>query len=82
MTQSTTLHCRCGEVRGLVTNTSPSTVNRVICYCSDCQAFLHQLGVVQLTSLSRRTRVDFPGPPLDVNAASGNDAIPIELRGR
>jgi len=27
----------------LVTNVSPNTVNRVICDCDDCQAFLHQL---------------------------------------
>src|SRR5258708_5760377 len=37
------LRCRCGEVRGVVANTSPRTVNRVICYCDDCQAFAHHL---------------------------------------
>lgn len=38
------LHCRCDEVRGRVANVSPNTVNRVVCYCDDCQAFLHHLG--------------------------------------
>jgi hypothetical protein len=42
------LHCRCGEVRGLVTNASARTVNRVVCYCDDCQAFAHQLGRADL----------------------------------
>jgi hypothetical protein len=42
------LRCRCGEVRGIVTDLSPRTVNRVICYCDDCQAFLHQLGRADL----------------------------------
>lgn len=37
------LRCRCGEVRGSVTKPSPRTVNRVVCYCDDCQAFAHQL---------------------------------------
>ena len=38
------LSCRCGEVEGVVTDASPHNVNRVVCYCDDCQAFLHQLG--------------------------------------
>jgi hypothetical protein len=38
------LRCRCGEVRAVVRDPSPKTVNRVICYCEDCQAFAHQLG--------------------------------------
>jgi len=35
--------CRCGAVQGRVTNATPGTVNRVVCYCADCQAFLHHL---------------------------------------
>ena|SRR5579859_1026169 len=42
------LRCRCGEVRGIVTGASPRTVNRVICYCDDCQAYAHQLGRADL----------------------------------
>jgi hypothetical protein len=32
----------------LVVNASPNTVNRAICYCDDCQAFLHHLGRADL----------------------------------
>jgi hypothetical protein len=42
------VRCRCGEVRGIVTGVSPRAVNRVICYCDDCQAFAHQLGRADL----------------------------------
>jgi hypothetical protein len=42
------LRCRCGEVRGSITNPSPRTANRVVCYCDDCQAFAHQLGRADL----------------------------------
>jgi hypothetical protein len=42
------LRCRCGEVRALVSNPSPRTVNRVICYCDDCQGFAHQIGRADL----------------------------------
>jgi hypothetical protein len=37
------VRCRCGEVRGVVSDPSSRTVNRVICYCDDCQAYAHQL---------------------------------------
>ncbi|WP_300210019.1 DUF6151 family protein [Bradyrhizobium sp.] len=40
--------CRCGEVRGIVTDASPRTANRVVCYCADCQAFAHRLGRADL----------------------------------
>jgi hypothetical protein len=43
-----TLGCRCGQVRGLLRGASPRTVNRVVCYCDDCQAFLHHLGRADL----------------------------------
>ncbi len=42
------LVCRCGEVRARVTNASPRTVNRIVCYCDDCQAFAHQIGRADL----------------------------------
>lgn len=36
------LQCRCGTVKGYVTD--PQRVNRAVCYCRDCQAFAHFLG--------------------------------------
>src|SRR5262249_30044126 len=48
MSRNATLSCSCGEVRGFVTGVSPNTVNRVVCYCDDCQAFLHHLGRPEL----------------------------------
>ena len=48
MSRPAELRCRCGEVRGSVTNPSPRAVNRVICYCDDCQAFAHHLGRADL----------------------------------
>ena len=42
------LRCRCGEVTGRVSGASPSKLNRVVCYCSDCQAFAHYLGRADL----------------------------------
>jgi len=38
------LSCRCGDVKGVAENVSPSSGNRVVCCCSDCQAFALHLG--------------------------------------
>jgi hypothetical protein len=43
MSQDVELGCRCGEIHGWVRGVSPKTVTRAICYCNDCQAFLHHL---------------------------------------
>jgi hypothetical protein len=48
MSQTVELRCRCGQVEGTVSNASPRTGTRVICYCDDCQAFLHYLGRSEL----------------------------------
>jgi len=48
MSTQAELRCRCGEVVGVVSNASSQTVNRVVCYCDDCQAFAQQLGRADL----------------------------------
>jgi len=37
------LKCSCGAVRGVATNITPATGNRVVCCCEDCQKFAHYL---------------------------------------
>lgn len=44
MSQTADLRCRCGEVEGRLENAARETVNRVVCYCDDCQAYAHYLG--------------------------------------
>ena len=51
------LRCRCGEVVGRVENASPQKVNRVVCYCDDCQAFAHQLGRADLLNAQGGTDI-------------------------
>lgn len=51
------MRCSCGEVVGLVTNASPQKVNRVVCYCDDCQAFAHQLGRADLLNAKGGTDI-------------------------
>lgn len=43
MSRDVAVRCRCGQVRGRLRDVSPVKVNRVVCYCGDCQAFAHWL---------------------------------------
>ena len=48
MSREAEFQCRCGEVLGRVAKVSPTAVNRMVCYCDDCQAFVHYLGHADL----------------------------------
>ncbi len=43
------LSCECGAVRGVVHGVTPASGNRVVCCCSDCQAFVNHLGKGEVT---------------------------------
>ena len=48
MTEDVELGCRCGQIHGWARGASPTAVHRSVCYCDDCQAFLHYLGRADL----------------------------------
>jgi hypothetical protein len=48
MSRDLVVHCRCGQVEGRVTGAAKATVNRIVCYCDDCQAYAHHLGRADL----------------------------------
>ena len=48
MSEQVVVRCRCGTVEGHLTDVSPDSVNRVTCYCADCQAFARFLGRTDL----------------------------------
>ncbi|HZJ62259.1 MAG TPA: DUF6151 family protein [Kofleriaceae bacterium] len=48
MNPTVDVRCRCGAVEGRIENAGRDTVNRVVCYCDDCQAFAHHLGRADL----------------------------------
>jgi len=68
------LRCRCGEVRAVVRDPSPKTVNRVICYCDDCQAFAHQLGRSDLLDANGGTDI-VQVAPASLTFVQGQDRI-------
>ena len=38
------LKCHCGNIQGEITQVTPKSGSRAVCYCRDCQAFAKQLG--------------------------------------
>jgi hypothetical protein len=66
--------CRCGAIRGHVRETSPRTVNRVICYCDDCQAFAHHLGRADLLDPHGGTDI-VQFPPASLAFQEGQERI-------
>ena len=74
MSRDAGLQCRCGEVRGRLSNASPAAVNRMVCYCDDCQAFLHSLGRADL--LDRHGGTDIVQiAPAALSIARGHERI-------
>jgi|GraSoiStandDraft_4_1057263.scaffolds.fasta_scaffold162935_2 Family of unknown function (DUF6151) len=74
MAKEVEVRCRCGEVVGMVANASPQKVNRVVCYCDDCQAFLHQLGRADLLNAQGGTDI-IQVAPASLTFIKGQDRI-------
>jgi len=74
MTTRAELRCRCGEVRGFVADASPRAVNRVVCYCDDCQAFAHRIGRADLLDAQGGSDI-VQVAPSSVTFVQGQDRI-------
>ena len=68
------LRCRCGRVRGVATGMAPSAGFRVLCYCTDCQAFAGLLGRLDVLDAGGGTDI-FQLPPRRLALTTGRDAV-------
>ena len=68
------LRCRCGHVRGVARDVSPSAGFRLVCYCKDCQAFAHFLERPDALDAAGGTDI-FQMPPGRVELTAGADAL-------
>jgi hypothetical protein len=68
------LRCRCGRVRGEVTDVSPASGNRLICYCADCQAFARFLEQPGIMDAEGGTDI-FQVAPARLKITEGADAL-------
>lgn len=74
MSETIELGCRCGAVHGWSHGAEPKSVNRVICYCDDCQAFLHYLDRADLLDAHGGTEI-VQTAPCSVQFDAGVDKI-------
>ncbi|MGA7994523.1 MAG: DUF6151 family protein [Bradyrhizobium sp.] len=68
------LRCRCGRMRGIASNVSPSSGFRFVCYCRDCQAFARFLDRAEVLDPAGGTDI-FQMPPARVKLTAGTDAL-------
>ena len=68
------LRCRCGRMRGIASDVSPSTGLRFVCYCKDCQAFARFLERADVLDRAGGTDI-FQMPPARVKLTAGTDAM-------
>jgi hypothetical protein len=68
------LRCRCGHVRGVASEVSPSSGFRFLCYCKDCQAFARFLERADVLDAAGGTDI-FQMPPARVTLTAGADAL-------
>lgn len=74
MTIELPLRCRCGHVRGIAHDVSPSAGFRLVCYCEDCQAFARFLDRPDVLNAAGGTDI-FQVPPGHVKLTAGRDAL-------
>jgi len=75
------LRCRCGRVRGVAEEVSPSAGLRFLCYCTDCQAFARFLGGSDVLDAAGGTDI-FQMAPARVRVTAGADALRSIARSR
>lgn len=68
------LRCRCGRMRGVARDVSPSTGFRFVCYCTHCQAFARFLERPDVLDAAGGTDI-FQMPPGRVRLTEGVDAL-------
>ena len=68
------LRCRCGHVRGVAREVSPSAGFRLVCYCTDCQGFARILQRPDVLDAAGGTDI-FQMPPGRLQFTAGADTL-------
>lgn len=68
------IQCECGKFRAKLKNFPYNTPGRLVCYCDDCQSYLHHLKRDDLLDANGGTEV-IPAYPGDVEILSGKEHL-------
>lgn len=69
------LSCKCGAVTGIAEHVTRRSSNRLVCYCSDCQAFANRLGTSDRVLNEHGGTEIFQVAPTRVKVLQGQDQI-------
>jgi hypothetical protein len=68
------IQCECGKFRAELTKFPKNTPGRLICYCDDCQSYLHYLKRDDLLDVNGGTEI-IPAYPADIKIIAGKENI-------
>lgn len=68
------IQCECGEFRAMLKAFPNGTPGRLVCYCDDCQMYLHHLKRTDLLDANGGTEV-IPAYPADVEVLHGLERL-------
>ena len=71
---ATIVRCECGKFQAEVTDVRASTGGRAVCYCDDCQSFLHHIGRAELLDKNGGTEV-IPTFPSSIKITAGREQL-------
>lgn len=71
---TTNIQCECGKLQLEISELTNSTPGRAVCYCDDCQSFLHHIGRPDLLDANGGTEV-IPTYPSSVKIAAGKEQL-------
>jgi hypothetical protein len=68
------IHCECGKFRAELTKFPQATPGRLVCYCEDCQSFLHSLNRADLLDENGGSEI-IPAYPADIRLTAGKEHL-------
>ncbi len=71
---TTNVRCECGKFQAEVSNLESATPGRAICYCDDCQSFLHHLGRAELLDANGGSEI-VPLYPSSIKFKAGREHL-------
>lgn len=68
------IQCECGKFEAEWTGFPKATPGRAVCYCDDCQSFMHHLQRTDLLDPAGGTEI-VPAYPSDLHISAGKDSL-------
>ncbi|MEN0060360.1 MAG: DUF6151 family protein, partial [Bdellovibrio sp.] len=68
------IQCECGQFKAKIEPFPANTPGRCICYCDDCQTYLHHIGRADLLTAAGGTEI-IPVYPQQIHILTGQELL-------